>query len=89
MNAFLASGLPYEIVGLVYFLFYLWMARPRAVGRYTRRSRALVLVAAIALVGAVPLHYGDQPAGVAVMLLLLLVSLVSSFVDARSSGSMR
>jgi hypothetical protein len=75
---------PYELAGLVYFLFYLAMARLRNAARFSRRSQALTLFAAIALVAAVPLHYGTQPLGIALMLLLVLVSLVSTFADRRS-----
>lgn len=83
MTALLASGIPWEIAGLIYFLFYLAMSRPRSAARFSRRSKALTLVAALALVAAVPLHYGAQPIGVVVMLLLLLASLISTFADRR------
>ncbi|HTW84360.1 MAG TPA: hypothetical protein VMD91_09860 [Candidatus Sulfotelmatobacter sp.] len=84
MNALLASGIPYEIAGLIYFLFYLAMSRPRAAAAFSRRSKVLTLLAAIALVGAAVLHYGAQPLGIAIMLALVVVSLVSTYLDRRA-----
>ena len=84
MNALLASGIPWEIAGLIYFLFYLAMSRPRNAARFSRRSKALTLLAALALVAAVPLHYGAVPIAIVVMLLLLVVSIVSTFLDRRA-----
>jgi hypothetical protein len=84
VTALFASGIPWEIAGLVYFLFYLAMSRPRNAARFSRRSKALTLIAALALVAAVPLHYGAQPFGIAVMLVLLAASLVSTFLDRRA-----
>jgi hypothetical protein len=83
VTALLASGIPWEIAGLIYFLFYLAMSRPRNAAHFSRRSKALTLIAALALVAAVPLHYGARPIAIAVMVLLVLASLVSTFLDRR------
>ena len=84
MQDFFATGFPYEIAGLIYFAFYLVMSRPRAAGRFSRRTQALVLLASIALVASVPLHYGARAGTMAFVLLLVLISLVSTAVDART-----
>jgi hypothetical protein len=83
VSGLLALGVPYELAGLVFFVLYLAMSRPRAAGRFSRRSQVLVLLAAIALVAGVPLHYGARPGAMAFVLLLVLISLVSTVVDAR------
>jgi hypothetical protein len=83
VNLLLNSGILYELVGLCYFLFYLAMGRPRAAGRFSRRSRILTLLAAIALVGSVIGHYGQTTLGIVVMLGLAVGALVSTFADRR------
>lgn len=77
----LASGVPYELAGLVYFAFYLLMSRGRSAERFSKRSKVLTLLAAIVLVGAVPLHYGATTAGIVVMLVVAVAALVSTWRD--------
>jgi hypothetical protein len=79
------SGVVYELVGLCYFLFYLAMSRPRAAGRFSRRSRVLTLLAAIALVGSVVGHYAQAPLGIGVMVALAIAALGSTFADRRTA----
>ena len=84
VHGLVALGVPYELAGLLYFASYLAMSRPRAAAHFSRRSRVLTLLAAIALVGSVPLHYGDNAVGIAVMLGLIVGSIVSIAVDRRT-----
>ena len=58
-----AAGYPYELVGLLYYVLFLMMGRKRYAAKYTNRSRYLVLLAAIAMVGSVPFHYGAAAPG--------------------------
>ncbi|HZO93697.1 MAG TPA: hypothetical protein VFB22_07985 [Candidatus Baltobacteraceae bacterium] len=67
----------------MYFLFYLRMSRPNAPQRFSRRSRALTLIASIALIGSAILHYASSQIGVAVMLLLVIASVASTYADRR------
>jgi hypothetical protein len=82
MNALLAAGYPYELAGLVYYGFFVLMNRPANAARYTRRSRLLVVLAAIVMVGCVPFHYATAALGVIAMLGLAVVALLSTFADA-------
>ena len=82
MNALLAAGYPYELAGLVYYGFFIWMNRPAQATRYTRRSRLLVVLAAIVMVGCVPFHYATLVIGVVAMLGLAVLALVSTALDA-------
>lgn len=84
MNAIFDAGFPYELAGLVFYVFFLYMVRKRNSGRYGQRSRVLTIVAAIALVGVVPLHYARNGAAVAIAVLLGLAALTSAFIDARA-----
>ena len=81
MNALLAAGYPYELAGLVYYAFFVWMNRPKNAARYTRRSRLLVVLAGIVMVGCVPFHYATDPLGVIAMLGVAVLSLLSTFLD--------
>ena len=83
MNALLASGYLYELAGLIYFFFYLRMMRPGAT-RYSRRTRALTLLAIIALVGSALAGYARSQVGVAVMLLLVIAAIASTYADRRT-----
>ena len=83
MDALIQAGYLYEFAGLLYYLFFLLMARGPNAARFSQRSRVLTLLAAIALIGSVPLHYASSPAGVAAMFALVAVSLVSSWLDRR------
>ncbi len=84
MNRIIEAGYPYEIAGLVFYVFFLVMVRKRTGHRYSQRSRVLTISAAIALVGVVPFHYAGNVAAVTVVLLLGLAAIVSAFLDARS-----
>ena len=74
-------GYPYELIGLVYFVLYLQMTRKGVAQRFSQRTKALTLVAAIVLVGAVPFHYGANAAGIVLMLVLAVLALVATLVD--------
>ncbi len=84
MSAVIGAGYPYEIAGLVFYIFFLYMVRSRSGPRYTQRTRVLTIVAAIGLVAVVPLHYARNAPAIAIVLLLGLASLACAFVDARS-----
>jgi hypothetical protein len=83
MNAVFDAGYPYELAGLVFYAFFLYMVRKRNMLRYSQRTRVLTIVAAIGLVGVVPLHYARNGTAVAIVLLLGLVALTSAFSDVR------
>ena len=83
MNAFLQSGYPYELAGLLYYAFFLVMSRRRD-AHFSRRSQLLTLLAAIVLVASVPLHYSNNAAGQIVMIVLAGASLVSTWLDRRA-----
>jgi hypothetical protein len=85
VNAIFDAGYPYEMAGLVFYVFFLYLVRKRNSLRYTQRTRVLTIVAAIGLVGTVPFHYARSGGAVAIVLLLGLVSLASAFVDARAN----
>jgi hypothetical protein len=85
VDPLLRSGVPYEIAGFVYFVFYLLMSRRSNAARYSKRSRLLTLIAAIALVGAVPFGYGDKPLAVIGMLGLAALALLSTVLDRRAA----
>lgn len=82
VQALLAAGYPYELVGFVYYLFFLMMGRPRFAGRYTKRSRLLMVCAAIVMVGSVPFHYANSPLGVGAIFAIAVLALLSTFADA-------
>jgi hypothetical protein len=84
VDSLFASGIPYELAGLVYFVFYLLMSRGQASARFSKRSKILTLAAAIVLVGAVPLHYGTNGYGIAAMLGFVALAMWSTWMD-RSS----
>ncbi len=84
LDALLASGYLYELIGLIYFLFYLRIASPRARARYSRRTKALILLATLALVGSAVFGYANSQIGVAVMLLFIVASIASTYSDRRS-----
>jgi uncharacterized membrane protein len=81
MEQLLASGIPFELAGLVYFAFYLLMSRGPNAARFSQRSKVLTLVTAIVMVGAVPLHYGATNIGIIVMVGLALAAIISTWVD--------
>jgi hypothetical protein len=82
VDAFVAVGYPYELLGLFYYVLFLFMGRKRYAAKYSNRSRYLTLLAAMAMVGCVPFHYAATVAGVVVMLLLAIVALASTAFDA-------
>jgi hypothetical protein len=63
-------------------VFFLMMGRKRYAASYSNRSRYLVLLAAIILVGCVPFRYAVTPAGIAAMMASAAIALVSTLVDA-------
>jgi hypothetical protein len=86
MNRIIDAGYPYEIVGLVFYVLFLFTLRKQSAGRYSQRTRVLTIVTAIVFVGVVPFHYGGNATAVGLMLLLGVAALVSAFVDARAGG---
>jgi hypothetical protein len=84
VNAVIGAGYPYEIAGLVFYVFFLYMLRNRRGAHYGQRTRVLTIVAAIALVGVVPFRYAQNTAAIAVAVLIGVAALVSAFVDARA-----
>ncbi len=82
MNAVISSGYPYELLGIIYYVYFLMMGRKRFAANYSNRSRYLVLLAAIILVGCVPFGYGNSLAGIAAMIAAAAIALISTFVDA-------
>ncbi|HEY4439531.1 MAG TPA: hypothetical protein VGN14_03705 [Candidatus Elarobacter sp.] len=85
MDSLLRSGIPFEIAGLAYFVFYLLMQSRRNAARFSGRTKILTLVAAIALVAAVPLGYGDKPLAIVGMLGLAALALISTVLDRRAA----
>ena len=83
MNSFISQGYPYELAGLVYYVFFLMMSRGRRAARFSQRSKVLVLLTAIVFVASVPLGYAPNPTMELVMFALGAIALISSFVDAR------
>jgi hypothetical protein len=80
VDALLRSGIPFELAGLAYFIFYLVMSRNRY-GRFSRRSKILTLIAAIAMVSSVPLNYGANPLASFGMLGLAALAFLSNVLD--------
>ncbi len=65
------------------------MSRKTFAGTYSLRSRVLVVLAAIVMVGCVPFHYAGSGLGVIAMLGLAFISLLSTIIDlmvSRRSG---
>ena len=84
MEAIVAAGYPYELLGLCYYVLFLFMGRKRFAADYSNRSRYLALLAAMSMVGCVPFHYANTFAGVVVMLFLAMIALASTLADALS-----
>ena len=78
----IAAGYPYEMAGLLYYVLFLMMSRKANAAKYSLRSRILVVLAAIVMVGCVPFHYATLVIGVVAMLGLAVLALVSTAVDA-------
>jgi hypothetical protein len=76
LNAVVGSGYPYELVGIVYYVFFLMMGRKRYAAGYSNRSRYLVLLAAMVLV-----HYAESAAGIMAMLAAASIALASTLID--------
>lgn len=84
MEAIVAAGYPYELIGLLYYVLFLFMGRKRNAADYSNRSRYLALLAAMAMVGCVPFQYANTLAGVAAMLALAIIALAATLADALS-----
>jgi hypothetical protein len=85
MSAIVDAGYPYEIAGLVFYVFFISMTRRAGGPRYAQHTRVLTIAAAIGLVGVVPFHYAGNPAVMFVVLLIAVAALVSAFLDARGA----
>jgi uncharacterized membrane protein len=85
MNAVIAAGYPYEFAGIMYYVLFVLMSRKRFAGIYTKRSRILVILAGIVMVGCVPFHYATSVIGFAAMIGLAIVALLSTLVDALAA----
>lgn len=82
MNGVIQAGYPYELAGIVYYVFFVMMSRKRYAATYSKRSRLLVACAGIVMVGCVPFHYANDLFGVTAMYALAFVALVSTLADA-------
>ena len=82
-NPAATQGYPYELVGLCYYVMFMFMGSRRSAGRFSPRSRILTLIAAIAMVGSVPFGYAANAVGVMAMFALAAASLASSVFDAQ------
>lgn len=78
----IAAGYPYELAGILYYVFFVLMSRKRYAANYSSRSRILVVLAAIAMVGSVPFHYANAVLGVTAMFALAGLALLSTLIDA-------
>ena len=58
------------------------MGRKRFAADYSNRSRYLVLLAAIVLVGCVPFGYANKVAGILAMITAAAIALLSTIADA-------
>lgn len=85
MNAVVAAGYPYELAGILYYVLFVLMSRKRYAGRYTKRSRILVILAGIVMIGCVPFHYATSLLGFVAMIGLAIVALLSTFIDALAA----
>ena len=63
------------------------MSRKRFAAKYTSRSRILVILAGIVMVGCVPFHYANAFFGVTAMFALAILALVSTLIDALTRRS--
>jgi hypothetical protein len=81
LNDVIAAGYPYELAGLLYYVFFMMMSRKQNAAKYSLRSRVLVLLAAIVMVGSVPFHYATALLGVTAMYALAGLALISTFID--------
>jgi hypothetical protein len=86
VNAIINAGYPYELAGLVFYVFFLYMVRKRGGVVYSQRTRVLTILAAIALVAVVPFHYANNAGAIGIVLLVGLASLGAAFLDARGGG---
>jgi hypothetical protein len=82
VNAVIQAGYPYELAGIVYYVFFVLMSRKRYAAIYSKRSRILVVLAAIVMVGCVPFHYANVLLGTTAMFALAFLALASTLVDA-------
>jgi hypothetical protein len=81
VSALIAAGYPYELAGIAYYAFFLLMSRKQNAAKYSLRSRLLVILAAVVMVGCVPFHYAGALLGVTAMLGLAILALLSTFAD--------
>jgi hypothetical protein len=82
LNAVIQAGYPYELAGIIYYVFFVMMSRKRFAATYSKRSRILVVLAAIVMVGCVPFHYANELFGVTAMFALAILALLSTLADA-------
>jgi hypothetical protein len=81
VSAVIVAGYPYELAGICYYVLFLLMSRKQNAAKYSLRSRLLVILAAVVMVGCVPFHYAGAPLGVTAMLALAVLALLSTFGD--------
>lgn len=81
MDALIAAGYTYELAGIAYYVLFMMMSRKANAAKYSLRSRVLVILAAIVMVGCVPFRYATVPLGVTSMLALATLALLSTFAD--------
>jgi hypothetical protein len=66
---------------MLYYVLFVMMSRKRYAANYTTRSRILAVLAAIVMVGCVPFHYANTVLGVAAMIGLAILALLSAVID--------
>ena len=73
----------------MYYVFFLLMGRKRYAAGYSNRSRYLVLLAAIVLVGCVPFRYAESAVGILAMLAAAVIAVLSTLVDTAANRRKR
>ena len=61
------------------------MGRKRYEGVYTLRSRVLTLLAAMVMVGCVPLHYASEENGIILMFSAAVIAMISTVRDSATA----
>ena len=84
MTAWFRAGFVLELVGLAYFLMYLTAMRGRRGERFTRRTKVLTLLAALAMVSGGAFTNGDVPViTIVVCAALVIAAIASTLADRR------
>ena len=82
MIAWFRAGFVLELVGLAYFLMYLTLMRGSRGERFSRRTKVLTLLAALAMVSGGAFANGDIPVFTIVLCaVLVMTAIVSTLAD--------